>query len=151
MRVVIDTNVLIAALTKPGGNAARLLAAWREGGIELVASEATLREAELVLGGGWLGRMTSQAEVRGLLGELRRRSVIVEAERIEGLPLRDEGDRRLVEAAVAGGARYLVTTDRELLRYRGQAGTEIVTPCELLRQLERAGRGSAGYGCEGMS
>jgi len=136
MFVVIDTNVLIAAVTRPRGTSARLLAAWREGRIELVASEATLREAELVLGGGWLARMTSREAVRGLLDELRERSVIVEAERIEGLPLRDEGDRRLVEAAVAGGARYLVTTDRELLRYRGQAGTEIVTPAELLRLLE---------------
>jgi len=136
MRVVIDTNVLIAAVTRPRGTSARLLAAWREGRIELVASEATLREAELVLGGGWLARMTSREAVRALLGELRARSVIVEAERIEGLPLRDEGDRRLVEAAAAGGARYLVTTDRELLRYRGQAGTEIVTPAELLRLLE---------------
>ena len=142
MFVVIDTNVLIAAVTRPRGTSARLLAAWREGRIELVASEATLREAELVLGGGWLARMTSQAAVRGLLDELRERSVIVEAERIEGLPLRDEGDRRLVEAAVAGEARYLVTTDRELLRYRGLAGTEIVTPAELRRLLERGDGGA---------
>lgn len=140
MRIVIDANVLIAALTRPRGRAAGVLRAWREGRVEVVASEATLREAELVLGGGWLARMSSRQEVRELLEELRRRSLPVSAPRIPELPLRDEGDRRLLEAAVGGGARYLVTTDRELLRYRGYGGTEIVTPGELLRALGVGGR-----------
>ncbi len=135
MRVVIDTNVLIAALTKPGGSAARILRAWREGRLELVASEATLREAELVLDAPWLHRMASAEKVRGLLGELRGRSLVMSAPRIAALRLKDAGDRRLVEAAAAGSARYLVTTDRELLLYRGYGGTEFVMPSELLRAL----------------
>ena len=63
----------------------------------------------------------------------------VEGEPIADLPLKDEGDRRLVEAAVAGGARYVVTTDREFLRQRGYGGTEFVTPDEFLRAFEAAG------------
>ena len=135
MRVVIDTNVLIAALVRPGGNAARLLEAWREGRVEVVASEATLREAELVVGGAWVARLSAKERVRELLNELRERSVIVPGRQIAGLPLKDAGDRRLVEAAVEGGARYLVTTDREVLRYRGHGPTEFVTPEEALRAL----------------
>ena len=135
MRAVIDTNVLIAALTKRGGNAARILRAWREGRLELVASEATLREAELVLDAPWLHRMASAEKVRDLLRELRERSLVVSAPRVAGLRLKDAGDRRLVEAAAAGGARYLVTTDRELLLYRGYGDTEFVTPSEVLRAL----------------
>jgi hypothetical protein len=50
MRIAIDTNVLIGALTNPRGESARLVRAWREGRLEVVASEATVREAELVLG-----------------------------------------------------------------------------------------------------
>ena len=142
VRVAIDTNVLVAAVTNPGGDSARVVRLWREGRVEVVASEATLREAELVLGGGWLARMRPGGDVGRLLEDLRERSVRVEGEPITDLRLKDEGDRRLVEAAAAGGARYLVTTDRELLRYRGQAGTEIVTPAELLRLLE-SGEGAA--------
>jgi predicted nucleic acid-binding protein len=68
-----------------------------------------------------------------LLDELRERSILVDAPSIDGLALKDAGDRRLVEAAVAGGARYLVTSDREVLRYRGDGPTEFVTAGEFLR------------------
>lgn len=135
MRIVIDTNVLIAALTKPRGSAARILRLWREGRIQLVTSQATLREARLVLDAPWLARLSSGGAVRDLLDELRARSLRVRPAPIADLPLRDEGDLRLVEAAVAGGAGYLVTADRELLHRRGYAGTEFVTPGEFLKLL----------------
>jgi len=53
--------------------------------------------------------------------------------------LKDAGDLRLVEAAVAGGARYIVTTDREFLRARGYADVEFVTPAEFERLLGETG------------
>ena len=137
MRVALDTNVLIAAVTNPQGDSARVVRLWREGRVEVVASEATLREAELVLGGGWLARLRPGGDVGRLLEDLRERSVRVEGEPIADLRLKDEGDRRLVEAAVAGGARYVVTTDREFLRQRGYGGTQFVAPAEFLRALKR--------------
>lgn len=133
MRIAIDTNILIAALTQPRGNSARIVRAWREGRLEVVASAATVREAELVLGGGWLARLTSPAAVRALLDDLRTRTVRVEAPPITGPRLKDAGDLRLAEAAVAGGASYIVTTDREFLSQRGYGSTEFVTPGEFLR------------------
>jgi putative PIN family toxin of toxin-antitoxin system len=137
MRIAIDTNVLIASLTRPRGTSARIVRASLGGRLENVASEATIREAELVLGAGWLGRLVRQEEVEWLLEALRSRSVLVERpERIRGLQLKDAGDRRLVEAAVSGGARYIVTTDREFLRAREYADVEFVTPAEFERNLE---------------
>lgn len=135
-RIVIDTNVLIAALTKHGGASDRIVRAWLDGRIDVVTSEATLREAEAVIGAGWLERLSSREAIRDLLDALRERTVRVQAPRIDGLRLKDAGDRRLVEAALAGDARYLVTTDREVLRQRGYGDTEFVTPTELLRSLE---------------
>lgn len=134
MRIAIDTNVLIAALTRPGGTSARIVNAWLDGRIDTVASEATVREANLVLGGGWLARMVSADAVESLLNQLRTRTVYVERPApIGDLRLKDAGDLRLVEAAVAAGARYVVTTDREFLRARGYAGVEFVTPREFVR------------------
>jgi predicted nucleic acid-binding protein len=101
-----------------------------------VASEATVREAELVLGAGWLGRMTSRERVASLLEALWSRTVWVEApEPITDLNLKDEGDVRMVETAVSGGASYVVTTDREFLSHRGYVSVEFVTPAEALRSL----------------
>jgi len=133
LRIVIDTNVLIAALTRPRGTSARIVNAWLDGRLEVVASEATIREAELVLGGGWLGRLVSREAVESLLEALRTRSIRVEKpEPSRDLRLKDEGDRRLVEAAVAGEARYIVTTDREFLSQRGYDAIEFVTPGEFM-------------------
>jgi putative PIN family toxin of toxin-antitoxin system len=131
MRIAIDTNVLIAAVTRPGGRSARIVQAWLGGEIEAVASGATVREAEAVLGGGWLGRMTSRERVTSLLEALRSRTVWVEApEPVTDLQMKDEGDVRMVETAVSGGASYVVTTDREFLSHRGYGSVEFVTPAE---------------------
>ncbi len=135
MRIVIDTNVLIAALTQPSGSGAQVVKAWLEGRLDVICSQATLREAELVLDSEWLKRLCSRRKVRALLEQLQTRTIRVRGCPVKDMPLRDEGDRRLIEAAVDGDATYLVTTDRELLMQRGYAGTEFVTPAELLRVL----------------
>jgi hypothetical protein len=137
IRIAIDTTCLVAALAKPSGSAARVVGAWREGRVEAVASEATAREAELVLGGGWLSRLAARERIGELLRDLRERTVWVgDPPRITGLHLKDEGDQRMVEAAVAGGASYVVTSDREFLSQRGHGSVEFVTPAEfLVREL----------------
>ncbi len=135
MRIAVDTSVLVGSLTKARGAGARIVRAWLDGRFEVVSSEATLREARLVLDSRWLSRMVSKERIDALLQHLWERSIRVRGARIEGLPLKDAGDRRLVEAAVEGEATYLVTADRELLRYRGYGGTEVVTPTEFLKRL----------------
>lgn len=145
LRIAIDTNVLIAALTRRRGTSARIVNAWLDGHLEVVASEATIREAELVLGGGWLGRLVSREAVESLLEALRTRTVHVEAPQpIRDLRLKDEGDLRLVEAAAGAGARYIVTTDREFLRARGYGEVEFVTPAEFSKNIRRLGLDKGG-------
>lgn len=135
LRIVIDTSVLVAALTKPSGGAAKIVDACLEGRLEVVCSEATLREAELVIDSQWMRRLAPTGRIDSVLKCLRTRSIRVEGALLQDLPLKDEGDRRLVEAAVEGNATYVVTADQEVLRYRGYGGTEFVTPSELLRLL----------------
>jgi putative PIN family toxin of toxin-antitoxin system len=144
--MAIDTNSLAAALAKPRGSAARILRLWRQGRVEFIGSDETLREAELVLGAGWLSRVVPGSVIDNLLGELRQRVVTGEPAKIPNLHLKDRGDRDLVAAAVAGGALYLVTADREVLAQRGYAGVEFVTSAEFLERAttllsDRSARG----------
>ena len=140
LRAIVDTNLLVGALARPGGSSARILDHWRAGGFEPVASAATLREAELVVGARWVARIADAGARDALLAELRARSVMVDAPVLDELTLKDAGDRRLVEAAHAGGASYLVTADREVLLMRGYGAVEFVTSGEFLRALSaRAG------------
>ena len=134
-RIALDTNLLVAALTKAGGASARIVAAWREGDFDLVTSEATLREAHLVLGAGWLGRMTAQETVEALLRDLRERTILVHPDTtVQDLPLKDPGDLRMLETALAGEAAYVVTSDREFLSHRGYGEVEFITPQEFWRR-----------------
>ena len=105
----------------------------------VVSSSATLRDAELVLSGAGLARLSSRHDVETLLEELRTRTVQAEGRAAPNIRLKDQGDLRLVEAAVAGGAGYLVTADRELLLQRGYESTEFVTPGELLKAMDGGG------------
>lgn len=136
MRAIIDTNILVGALARRGGSAGRILELWRSGRFEHMASRETLREANLVVGARWVERLSSREERDNLLAELHERSVIVEAPILGELTLKDAGDRRLVEAAHAGNARYLVTADREVLRMWGYGGVEFVTSAEFVRALD---------------
>lgn len=140
VRIAIDTNVLVAALTNSGGAAARVVDAWVEDRLDVVSSEATLREAELILDSQWLRRIVPGGRIDALLDLLWTRSIRVRANPIEELPLKDEGDRRLVEAAIQGGASYLITADAELLKYRGYRAAEFIKPTEFLKlfQLDAA-------------
>ncbi len=142
VHIAIDTNLLIAALTKPGGASGRLVQAWRDGLVDNVASEATVREAEMVLSGRWLERLAGRDRVQELLRDLRERSVWVDdPPAIHDLDLKDAGDLRMVEAAVAGGAELIATTDREFLSKRGYGCVEFVTPGEALRRVVSDGAG----------
>lgn len=49
--------------------------------------------------------------------------------------LADELDNRVLEAAVAGGAGYIVTGDKHLLDLQGYEGIEIVTPTRFVSIL----------------
>ena len=139
LRAIVDTNLLVGALARPGGSSARILDHWRAGDFEHVASSATLREAELVVGARWVTRIADGGARDALLAELRERSLLVQAPVIDELTLKDAGDRRLVEAAQAGGARYLVTADREVLRMRGHGSVEFLTAGEFLAVLAAHG------------
>jgi predicted nucleic acid-binding protein len=83
--------------------------------------------------------MVSRERVDDLLEALRTHTVWVEpAAPVADLSLKDAGDLRMLEAALAGGAKYVVTTDREFLSHRGYGGVEFVTPHEFWQRNETA-------------
>jgi predicted nucleic acid-binding protein len=53
---------------------------------------------------------------------------------VDGLPLKDPGDLHMLEAALAGNAAYVVTSDREFLSHRGYGEVEFITPQEFWRR-----------------
>lgn len=127
LRVVLDTNVLVSGLAYPANIPGRLLAAWRQGSLQVVLSRYILDEMIRVL--PRLPRITmTTAEIRDLADSLMFLADIVEpASGIEET-LCDAADQQVLATLRAAKADYLVTGDKDLLALAGQY--PILTPAE---------------------
>jgi len=128
LRVVFDTNVLVAALVFPGGRgeqAMQRIVAERD---ELVISKAILDELLGVLARKFARDAEDLAHVAVFLGELA--TTVRPARRLR--ILKDAPDNRILECAVAGRAQAIVTGDHEMLALKQYSGTQILSLREYL-------------------
>lgn len=125
MRVVVDTNVLIAALLVDGV-AARLLTAWRRGAFDLLTCELQLQEVRAVTRRPQLRALLKPALAGELVNRLRDLAIWVEAlPPVQRSP--DPFDNFLLALAQAGEADVLVSGDkRGLLALRTHGRCRIV-------------------------
>ena len=132
MKVVLDTNVLVSALVFPGGVPEQVYRLAIEGDITLIASPPLLAELARVLSVkfGW-----QDDYVRAALAQLVRIGEIVEpVDRIRVI-VDDPDDDRVLEAAQAAGAGFIVSGDRHLLGLGRWAEIVILAPAEFLAAL----------------
>ena len=136
IRVVVDTNVYVSGLIKRNGPPGRVLAAQRGGQFDLVTSPALLAELEMVLRRPHILKLihASVAEVLDFVNQLRVASIVVTPD-IAVAVARDPDDDRVLEAAQAGHADFVVSGDRDLLDLRTFAGIPILTPTGFLTLL----------------
>lgn len=128
--VVIDTNVLVAALLRGGGSARAVVRACLQGRYEPVLGPALLAEYEDVLGRVELfkGSVLSAGERGEVLDAFLSRCRWVEVFYAWRPNLPDEADNHLIELAVAARAEAVVTRN-----LRDVARGELVFP--MLRVL----------------
>jgi putative PIN family toxin of toxin-antitoxin system len=136
--VVIDTNVFVAGLRSGGGASRQVLRRALDGNLLPLFSNALWLEYEDVLGRPiWTGE-TSPEDRRQVLAALAAVGRWVKIYYGWRPNLRDAGDDYLVELAVAGGARAVITHNVRDLR-GGEllwAGLTILTPSECLENFQ---------------
>ena len=128
MRVVFDTNVLVAALVFPGGQGEAALQRILEERDELFLSRAILDELLGVLARKFARDAEALSRVAVFLGEVS--TLVKPARRVK--VLRDDPDNRILECAAAAGADAIVTGDREMLALGEHAGVRILSLAEYL-------------------
>ena len=96
LRVVLDTNVLVSGLAYPGSVPGRIVAAWREGGLDVVLSRYFLDEMVRVLP-RWPRVRLSAAEIRDLADSFMFLADVVEPSDAQDEHLRDPADQRVSE------------------------------------------------------
>lgn len=131
MRVLYDTNVLVAVLAR---RESTLI--FKEdvttGRIEHITSAHILREVEAVLAEKL--KLTKQkAKIAARL--LARQSTVVEPRTIEKV-CRDPFDDYILATAHVGKAKYIVSADKDLLVLKRHKKTDIVTPSEFAAILK---------------
>jgi len=121
-RVVLDTNVLVAAVYNPDSASRRLVEACLDGELTPVLSPALRREYDIVL-----DRAARGQPYRERIHRLVDSAEVVAPAQTPRVVADDPDDDKLVSAALAARA-ILVTNDAHLLAIAGHEGLEVVRP-----------------------
>ncbi|MCQ8183962.1 putative toxin-antitoxin system toxin component, PIN family [Parvularcula sp. BGMRC 0090] len=132
---MLDTNVLVAALRSQRGASAFILKAVEEGKLKPVCTvplfleyEAVLRRKEHSSEFGY-----TQANISMFLTGLAKRIETTEVNFLYRPLLKDTDDDKVVEAALNGGARTIVTHNvKDFRPFDGKLLLEAQTPASLL-------------------
>ena len=138
MQLVLDTNVIVAAMRSPTGAAATLLRAARQGELTIVANvalaveyEATCSRAEHQLAAG-----LTAAQVGIFLDAVVAMAEPVETHFLRRPQLRDPGDELVLEASVNGRASAIVTfNQRDFGAVPLRFGIEVLSPIAAYRRI----------------
>ncbi len=128
MRVVFDTNILVSALTFPGGRGDAALRRIVRGEDALAISRPIVDELLSVLARKFSYDRESLSRVAVFLADLGE---VVEPRQSLRV-LADEPDNRILECAHAAGADLIVTGDRAMLAEGEFRGVRIVSLREYL-------------------
>ncbi len=133
MRVVLDTNVVVSALIKPGGPEGLTLLFALRGQYALYVSASILDKYREVLRRPWFSRWLNVDDVQHALTSLEQTARMVHPTTTITIS-RDDPDNRFLEFAEASRADYLVTGN--LRHYpRAHRSTRIVNAREFLKLL----------------
>lgn len=124
-RVVLDTNVLVAAVYNPNSSSRRIIEACLAGELSPLLSPAVRREYEFIL-----ARAVRGHPYRERVQRLLDAAAVVEPADTPRVVPEDPEDDKLVAAALAGRA-LLVTNDAHLLSVAGHAGLAVVRPTDV--------------------
>jgi putative PIN family toxin of toxin-antitoxin system len=141
MKIVMDTNVVLAAMIKPDGLAALLIKALDGEFLTNYVSEEGIHELSLKIGIlAEKGKLSP--EWKRILARYLKGSVIVSPSKSFAL-CRDPKDNKWLDIAYEGKAEYLLTWDEDLLDLRDENKTlrledhiiKILKPIEFYHEI----------------
>lgn len=132
VRAIFDTNVLIDGFQDDFSAPARLIAAVVAGQITALLTPRIEREYRLIL-----ARLITNHQYRQRMESFLQQTECVPEQPV-AVTIDDPDDYKFLQAAAAGQADLIITTDRHLLSLGEVGETQIVAPLEALRRLEEA-------------
>jgi putative PIN family toxin of toxin-antitoxin system len=130
VRVLLDTNVIVSAVTTRGlcADVFRAVLAAHE----LVTCAKVLQEVRRILGMNFDVPEQLIAEYLELIGQ---DAIVAEFEGLPDLPIQDRDDAEIVAAAIGARAEVLVTGDHELQSLKNIGQLRIISPRAFWEEL----------------
>jgi putative PIN family toxin of toxin-antitoxin system len=135
IRIVIDTNVLVAALRSKRGAANRLLMYLHDPQIAVAVSTALLIEYEEVLKRPEMSSFISPSKVDTVIEDIYSISTRFEIFFLWRVLAVDADDAFILELAVRSQADYIVTYNQKDFAAASEFGVKLITPKEFLTLL----------------
>jgi len=129
-RVTLDVQALVQAALSGTGPAGSILKAWGRGEVGLVLCEEIIAEYADVLRRRRIQRRFSHlaaATVAASATALRQSATLVTVGEIPSVVGDDPDDNIVLACAVEGGAEYVITRDKHLLRLGAHQGVPIIS------------------------
>ncbi len=134
----MDTDAVVAAMRSPSGASAALLLAALDGRLTLLMSVPLVIEYEAICSRPehWLAAGLTEQKVGQFLDGLVALAEPVESHFLWRPSLRDPCDEMVLEAAVNGRAKAIVTFNvKDFQAARTKFGLEVLKPSEALRRI----------------
>jgi putative PIN family toxin of toxin-antitoxin system len=135
LRVVLDTNVLVAAIRSRRGASFELLSQVGGGSFEIAVSVALVLEYESVLLRHAASSVLNRSDIRDLIDYLCDVAIWQEIFFLWRPFLRDAGDDLVLELATAASCAGIVTHNGKDFAGSSQFGIAIWTPAEFLHKI----------------
>lgn len=132
MRITVDTNVLVSSLGWNGAEAA-IIEMVLESKLELCLSAQILSEFFRVVKYRKFG--FANEEIDGFIGRLLPNAVFVKPTESIFVVAEDPEDNKIIECAVAGESKYIISGDKHLLKIRQYKETRIMKASDFLQEV----------------
>ena len=133
MKVILDTNVFVSGVFL-SGPPFQILAAWREGRVQLIISPKILEEYRRV--GKILAEDHPGVRFESILEFVIQNTLLVSAPPLPEGVCADPDDDKFLACALAANADYVVSEDKDLLVLNAYHGVQIINALDFLHILQ---------------
>jgi len=138
MKIVLDTNVLVAGLLSPFGSCGDIVRMVSSGSLTLCVDARVLSEYYEVLERPKF--RFDPDKVAAILAYIERSSWVVSSTPLSA-SLPDPDDEAFLEIAVSGGAEYLVTGNAAHFPSQLCHGVTVISPADFLKRCVKQQKG----------
>lgn len=132
MRVILDTNVLVSGIFW-SGPPFKILELWRDRKVRLITSPEIIVEYQRVA--MELAEKFQTVSIEPLLSLIVASSEIYIPPDLPSQVCKDPDDDKFIACAIASGADFIVSGDKNLLAASGYKGVNIIKPTAFLKSL----------------